>query len=191
VDRNAFRNSKHAGRRQRRENAALGAITTTLNRKTDEQTCAEHSIPSIGVEHTDVTGTKMSERKTTVAALLIASMVIGCSPERNIGQAAQTARQPHAGMIDLFVPHISTERANEGSRVSLFVRERRGAPKGPVVLFVQGRSAAAVPSFDLEYRDYSWMVYLADAGFDVFALDLQGYGSSSKPRSWTTPATPP
>ncbi|MCA1585311.1 MAG: alpha/beta hydrolase [Acidobacteria bacterium] len=40
---------------------------------------------------------------------------------------------------------------------------------------------AAVPSFDLEYRDYSWMTYLADAGFDVFAMDLQGYGSSSKP----------
>jgi hypothetical protein len=143
---------------QRLENAALGAITTTLNRKTDEQTCAEHSIPSIGVEEADVTRTKMSERKTTVATVLIASMVIGCSPERNIGQAAQTRtpQRPHAGAIDLFVPHISTERANEGSRVRLFMRERRGTPLGPVVLFVHGRSAAAVPSFDLEYRDYSW-----------------------------------
>src|SRR5215203_6010120 len=84
-------------------------------------------------------------------------------------------------VIDHFVPHVSTERANEGSRVSLFVRERRGDPLGPAVLLVHGRSAAAVPSFDLEYRDYSWMVYLADAGFDVFAVDLQGYGSSSKP----------
>ena len=50
-----------------------------------------------------------------------------------------------------------------------------------MVLFIHGRSAAAVPSFDLEYRDYSWMAYLADAGFDAFAVDLQGYGRSSKP----------
>jgi pimeloyl-ACP methyl ester carboxylesterase len=51
---------------------------------------------------------------------------------------------------------------------------------------VHGRSAAAVPSFDLN-RDYSWMVYLADAGFDVFALDLQGYGRSSTPRIMDDP----
>ena len=130
-----------------------------------------------------MTKTKMSERKTTVAGVLIATMFIGCSYERNIGPAAQTRtpQQPHAGAIDHFVPHISTEPANKGSRGSLFMRERRGIALGPVVLFVHGRSAAAVPSFDLEYRDYSWMVYLADAGFDVFAMDLQGYGSSSKP----------
>jgi pimeloyl-ACP methyl ester carboxylesterase len=125
----------------------------------------------------------MSEHTTTVAGVLIAAMCIGCSYAGNIGQAAQTRtpQQPHAGATDHFVPHISTERVNEGSRVSLFMRERRGTPLGPVVLLVHGRSAAAVPSFDLEYRDYSWMVYLADAGFDVFAMDPQGYGSSSKP----------
>jgi pimeloyl-ACP methyl ester carboxylesterase len=130
-----------------------------------------------------VTKTRMSERSATVAGLLIVSMFAGCAYERHVekGAQARTPQQSHAGAIDHFVPHISTGRANKGSRVSLFVRERRGTPLGPVVLLVHGRSAAAVPSFDLEYRDYGWMVYLADFGFDVFALDLQGYGSSSKP----------
>jgi hypothetical protein len=85
-------------------------------------------------EDADVTRTKMSERQGTVAGVLIASMFIGFSYERNVGQAAQTRtlQQPHAGAIDHFVPHISTERANKGSRVSLFVRERRGARRGAV-----------------------------------------------------------
>ena len=124
----------------------------------------------------------MSARANTVAAALIASVFIGCASTRNVGDAQIRALQHrHASVIDHFVPHISTDAANRGLRVSLFVRERRSAPQGPAVLFVQGRSAAAVPSFDLEYKDYSWMAYLADAGFDAFAMDLQGYGRSSKP----------
>ena len=126
---------------------------------------------------------RMKERTATVAAVLIAAMFIGCADERDIETAAQarTPPQSHRVVIDHFVPHISTEPANKGSRVSLFVRERRGAPLGPPVLFVHGRAAAAIPSFDLDYRDYSWMSHLADAGFDAFAVDLQGYGNSSKP----------
>jgi pimeloyl-ACP methyl ester carboxylesterase len=131
----------------------------------------------------------MSKRTATVAGVLIVSMSIGCSYERTIGKAAQarTPQRSHARVIDHFVPHISTARANEGSRVNLFVRERRGAPRGPAVLLVHGRSAAAVPSFDLEYQDYSWMGYLGAAGFDVFAVDLQGYGSSSMPMVMDNP----
>lgn len=118
-----------------------------------------------------------------VGGALFTSMVIGCSSRRNIGDAARIGGPQHGmpAVIDHAVPHISTEAANRGSRVSLFVRERRSTPQGPVVLLVHGRSAAAVPSFDLEYGDYSWMSYLADAGFDAFAVDLQGYGRSSKP----------
>jgi hypothetical protein len=67
-------------------------------------------------------------------------MFIGCSCARNIEDAAhtRTPQPPHAGAVDHFVPHISTEAVNKGSRVSLFVRERRGAPMGPVVLLFRG-----------------------------------------------------
>ena len=95
-------------------------------------------------------------------------------------RATPDPQPSQAGVIDHFVPHISTASANEGSRVSLFVGAPRRSARGP------GRSrswafGAAVPSFDLDYQDYSWMDYLAHAGFDAFGVDLQGYGNSSKP----------
>ena len=124
----------------------------------------------------------MSEPATIVAIGLITTMCVGCSYGRNIRETAPAgARHQDGEVVDHFVPHISTARANEGARVSLFLRERRRAPSGPVVLLVHGRAAAALPSFDLAYQDYSWLAYLADAGFDAFALDHQGYGNSSKP----------
>jgi pimeloyl-ACP methyl ester carboxylesterase len=115
------------------------------------------------------------------------STLMGGSLDRNTGKAERTrnVEQAHASNpVDRFVPHVSTDRANKGDSVKLFLRERlphSGAAVGPIVLFVQGRSAFTVPDFDLDYGDYSWMAYLAQAGFDVFAMDLQGYGGSSKP----------
>jgi pimeloyl-ACP methyl ester carboxylesterase len=129
------------------------------------------------------------ERKRSLVGILVVTMFSGCSYEPNIETAAPS-RMPqtaHAGVIDHLVPHISTAHANEGSRVSLFMRQRRGDSLGPAVLLVHGRAAAAIPSFDLDYQDYSWMRHLADAAFDVFAVDLQGYGNSSKPEVMDEP----
>jgi len=36
-------------------------------------------------------------------------------------------------------------------------------------------------AFDAPVADYSWMAYLANAGFDVFAMDTTGYGRSTRP----------
>lgn len=94
--------------------------------------------------------------------------------------------------IDRYVPHRSTVPANEGRQVGLFLREKYaetlasdivsgGSLAGRVVLFVHGLSVPSVPDFDLPYRDYSWMAYLADAGFDTFAMDQTGYGHSPRP----------
>lgn len=94
--------------------------------------------------------------------------------------------------IDRFVPHVSTVPANEGERVGLFVREKLSlasadrleggsAAEGRVVLFVHGVSVPSIPDFDLDYKDYSWMEYLAEAGFDTFAMDQTGYGHSPQP----------
>ncbi|MFN7923787.1 MAG: alpha/beta fold hydrolase [Bryobacteraceae bacterium] len=51
----------------------------------------------------------------------------------------------------------------------------------PVVLFIHGAGTPAEVAFDVPYRDYSWMAYLAKAGYDVFAMDMTGYGRSTRP----------
>jgi pimeloyl-ACP methyl ester carboxylesterase len=92
--------------------------------------------------------------------------------------------------VDRFVPHVSTVPINKGQTVGLHLRERvlqsvaRSASQGkpaPVVLFLHGGFSPAPVAYDLDYKDYSWMAYLARAGFDVFALAHTAYGFSPKP----------
>src|SRR5262249_25961798 len=45
-----------------------------------------------------------------------------------------------------------------------------------------GSATSAIPAFDLQFENYSWMDYLAREGFDVFAVDLTGYGLSPRPK---------
>jgi pimeloyl-ACP methyl ester carboxylesterase len=56
-----------------------------------------------------------------------------------------------------------------------------------VVLFVHGAGTPAEVAFDVPYQDYSWMEYLANAGFDVFAMDTTGYGRSTRPSPMDDP----
>src|ERR1019366_3850721 len=56
-----------------------------------------------------------------------------------------------------------------------------------VVLFIHGAGTPAEVAFDVPYQDYSWMAYLAKAGFDVFSMDLTGYGRSTRPAAMNDP----
>ena len=77
--------------------------------------------------------------------------------------------------------------------IELFVRNKR--PKDPAhrspektLLYVHGTSQAAEATFDLALEGYSWMDYLAARGWDVFLVDLRGYGGSSRPSEMRQPA---
>ena len=93
--------------------------------------------------------------------------------------------------IDRLVSHKSTVPAVAGKSVDLFVREKvlsailnapgGKAQPGKVALFVHGGFNPATLAFDVAYRDYSWMTFLARAGYDVFGMDMTGYGQSSRP----------
>ena len=56
-----------------------------------------------------------------------------------------------------------------------------------VVLFVHGAGTPAEVAFDVPQPDYSWMAYLARAGFDMFAMDTTGYGRSTRPAAMNDP----
>jgi pimeloyl-ACP methyl ester carboxylesterase len=64
----------------------------------------------------------------------------------------------------------------------------RGAALGDrVVLFVHGAGTPAEVAFDVPHQDYSWMAFLARAGFDVFSMDTEGYGRSTRPAPMNDP----
>jgi len=95
--------------------------------------------------------------------------------------------------VDQFVSTISAVPSMKGRPSQIFVRERakpdiaRGAPGAGVVLFVHGAGTPAEVAFDVPYQDYSWMAYLARAGYDVFAMDTTGYGRSTRPPAMDDP----
>ena len=70
--------------------------------------------------------------------------------------------------------------------VSLYVREKYPAAMtqftpGRTVLFVHGATYPAETAFDLTLDGFSWMDYIARRGFDVYLLDVRGYGRSTRP----------
>ena len=92
------------------------------------------------------------------------------------------------------VPVKSTVPSLAGQTVNLYVRERVSASTkvdaigaDRVVLFVHGAGTPAEVAFDVPHSDYSWMAYLANAGFDVFAMDTTGYGRSVRPAEMNDP----
>ncbi|PWT82587.1 MAG: hypothetical protein C5B57_08430 [Blastocatellia bacterium] len=97
--------------------------------------------------------------------------------------------------IDHYVRVRSTVPAINGQPAEIYVRERvragtalRGSSLSDrVVLFVHGAGTPAEVAFDVPYKDYSWMGHLAQAGFDVFSLDVTGYGRSTRPAPMNDP----
>jgi pimeloyl-ACP methyl ester carboxylesterase len=101
----------------------------------------------------------------------------------------------HLLTIDHYVRVKSAVPSIAGQTTQIYVRERTkaGTPlrsanlNERVVLFVHGAGTPAEVAFDVPYQDYSWMAYLARAGFDVFSMDMTGYGRSTRPAAMNDP----
>ena len=77
--------------------------------------------------------------------------------------------------------------------ISLYVRNKH--PEGmrkfspeKILLYVHGATYPAETAFDLRLNGLSWMDYVAQHGYDVYLVDVRGYGKSTRPPEMDRPA---
>ncbi len=111
-----------------------------------------------------------------------------------LGVLAMASAQDLA-RVDHYVHVKSTAPAVAGQMTEIYVREvvqadaalRGNFNDGKVALFIHGAGTPAEVAFDVPHSDFSWMGYLAKAGYDVFSMDMTGYGRSTRPLQMNDP----
>jgi pimeloyl-ACP methyl ester carboxylesterase len=103
-----------------------------------------------------------------------------------LGIGAHAANGPKLIMEEFMVPAAD-------SGISLYVRNKH--PQGvkkfsseKILLFVHGATYPAETAFDLKLNGLSWMDYIAQHGYDVYLVDIRGYGKSTRPPEMDKPA---
>lgn len=131
-------------------------------------------------------GSRRAGRRLALGALAAASLLAAwaCAPIAPAGERTSAARDA--------VVQGAEHRVRNGD-LELYVWEKHaGSPAGkPVVVLAHGSATAGRESFDLQvpgHPQVSLMDTLARAGFDVFALDVRGFGRSTRPPGHMTTA---
>ena len=114
----------------------------------------------------------------TATAGLAAGWLSGCSAP---GQPAVALRMEEHQVAGL------------DAGIRLYVRNKRPADMtrytpARTVVFVHGATYPSETAFDLPLDGLSWMDYIAQRGYDVWLLDLRGYGRSTRPPEMDQPA---
>lgn len=99
---------------------------------------------------------------------------------------AHAANAQKLTMEEFMVPAVD-------AGIQLYVRNKH--PDGMtkfsadrIVLFVHGATYPAETAFDLALGGFSWMDYIAERGYDVYLVDIRGYGRSTRPPEMSQPA---
>ena len=78
--------------------------------------------------------------------------------------------------------------------INLYIRNKhplgvRKFTAEKILLFVHGSTYPSETTFDMKLNGLSWMDYIAHHGYDVYLVDLRGYGKSTRPPEMDKPAT--
>src|SRR5262245_20646193 len=110
------------------------------------------------------------------SAAIVAAAAGGLASRSAAAQAASIAAEEHwakKGAVDLYV--YRKRAVGNGS-----------AAAKPVLFLVHGSTFSSRGSYDLQvpgHPDYSMMDHFAERGFDVWTMDHEGYGRSSRTES--------
>jgi pimeloyl-ACP methyl ester carboxylesterase len=111
--------------------------------------------------------------------LLLAAFIAFASVPALAQTAPPASTTPSIVMEEAMVPAVDPG-------ISIYVRNKHradmtGFRPERTVLFVHGSTYPAHTAFDLPLGGLSWMDYIAQRGYDVYLLDLRGYGKSTRP----------
>jgi pimeloyl-ACP methyl ester carboxylesterase len=114
-------------------------------------------------------------------------LVLGClAMSTALIGAAAAAASPKLESKDVMIP-------SGDPGIELFVRNKHPAgiqkfASDRILLFVHGATYPAETAFDLPIEGVSMMDLIASRGFDVYLVDVRGYGRSTRPPEMSQPA---
>lgn len=119
-------------------------------------------------------------RTYSIAAMIAAALM---SPAASASAGEQTPK--------LVTEQFMIDTADPG--IKLYVRNKRPEDmkqftSEKTLLFVHGATQPAEATFDLALEGLSWMDYIARHGWDVYLVDVRGYGASTRPPEMDQPA---
>ncbi|WP_417513398.1 alpha/beta hydrolase [Minwuia sp.] len=72
--------------------------------------------------------------------------------------------------------------------LNVFLRNKHVGDGGQTLLMVHGATYPGTVMFDYPVEGVSWMDWMAERGFDVWCIDLLGYGKADRPAEMDAPA---
>ncbi len=117
-------------------------------------------------------------------SIRLLKMSLACLVAGGFASAAVQARAPKLETTDIMIP-------SGDAGIQLFVRNKHSAGKenspDKILLFVHGATYPAETAFDLPIAGVSMMDLIAARGYDVYLVDVRGYGRSTRPAEMSQP----
>jgi pimeloyl-ACP methyl ester carboxylesterase len=122
-------------------------------------------------------------QRINIVAVLTAAVLSALALPPSVDAADVTPR--------LVTEEFMIEAADPGTQ--LYVRNKRPADMNQftsekTLLFVHGITLPSEVTFDFPIEELSWMDYIAQHGWDVYLVDVRGFGRSTRPPEMDQPA---